>query len=344
MNLKIIGIDLAKQVFQVCALSECNKVRFNKALPRAQLLDFLRQHEPTIVAMEACASAHFWAREIAQLGHEIRLVPAQHTKAFARVGKTDAKDALAICEAALRPNIHFVPPKTVAQQDLMLLHSTREAFIQQRTATMNRLRSVAGEYGFALPKSQTKCLCALTAALEDADNDLSFVARHVLHQAVEQWRNLSVQLADIEKQLKQVSKQNDAYTKLQTVPGIGPIIASTFIASVGNGAAFAKGRHVSAWAGLVPRQQGSGGKTQLHGITKNGNRYLRKQLVHGARIVVSWAIRKPVDNPMGRWLRHLVNTRGKNKAVVAYANKMARVAWALVHYDQTFDMNKAFAH
>ena len=235
MNIKVVGVDLAKHVIQICALSDSQKVLFNKAVSRSAFLDSLRSLPLTTVAMEACSTAHYWAREISQLGHKVLLIPAQHTKAFVRNGKSDAKDALAIAEAAQRPNIHFVPVKTIAQQDLMLLHSAREALVQQRTATLNRLQSISGEYGVLLPKGAIKCLAALTPTLEDAENGLSFLARQMLQEASEQWHYFSTKLVAIERQIKQLSKQQEAYTTLQSVPGIGPIIASTILASIGNG-------------------------------------------------------------------------------------------------------------
>jgi len=344
MNIRIVGIDLAKDVFQICALNASNNVIFNRSVRRAGFLKEISKLPTTTIAMEACGSAHHWGRVLESLGHTVRLIPPQHVKAYVRNGKSDAKDALAICEAAQRPLLHTVPIKSVEQQDIQLLHRVRSRYVQMRTALANQIRSIAQEYGVIFPKS-IRCLRAeLSGELENADNGLSATARATIGLLYEELQSLDDKELNLQRQIEALAKQNDNYVRLREIPGIGPIIASAFIAAVGNGHQFQRGRQVSAWLGLVPRQHGTGGKIQLFGISKGGDRYLRTLLIHGARVVASWSLRRAQDNrPMARWLRALIARRGKNKAIVALANKLARIAWVILARGERFDQAKAFA-
>jgi transposase len=339
-KIKLVAVDLAKRCYQVVAIDIHGNVLYNRKLSAAKFKLAIQQLEPTLVAMEACAAAHHWGRRLLALGHEVRLVPPQHAKAFRRVHKSDAHDALSIAEAAQRPNIHFVPVKTLAQQDLQVLERIRERLVAQRTAIINQARGLAREYGVSISKSRQEFLDQIPQALADACNELTPIARAALAELVDETRQLSEQLTCVMRRIAALASQNPAYEQLRTIPGIGPITAPVLIASVGSGRQFAKARSSSAWAGLVPKQNGTGGQVQLGSITKNGNRSLRVLLIHGARTVIQWAHKH--DDAQSRWIKAIVARRGKNTAVVALANKLMRIAWVVITQGVEFDMRKAF--
>lgn len=342
MKVKLIGIDLAKNVFQICALNQSGRVLFNRSVRRSQLAEQLQNIEPTTVAMESCASAHYWGRRFEAMGHHVMLIPPQHCKPFVRGGKNDARDALAICEAACRPNLHTVPIKSFEQQDLQLLHRVRERYIRNSTALANQIRGIAREYGVDFPVGIKALNKAVPQATENADNALTDVAREMLSQLYEELQRLSEMNKAMLRKIIQLAKRNPAFERLQVLPGVGPIVASAMLASIGNGHQFKNGRQVAAWLGLVPRQYGSGGKIALMGITKNGDRYLRTLLIHGARAAMRWSRGK--DTPLAQWLGPIAQRRGTNKAVVALANKMARIGWVVLATDRPFDVRKAFGN
>ncbi len=340
MSKTILGIDLAKNVFQLCLLRG-NSVVYNKKVSRRKLLDSVRQLEPKVdIAMEACSTAHYWGRQFKEMGHNVLLVPPQHVKAFVKNNKNDANDALAICEAACRPNIHFVPVKNTEQQDLCILHNIRQSTVEQRVALSNQIRGLASEYGVTFGQRKYAFRQQLPQALEDASNGLTIIARQTLNKLYEQWLDALEREVEIEQSIVAISAKSPAYELLKSVPGIGPILASAFIANIGNGRQFKNGRQLSAWIGLVPRQASSGGKTQLGGITKNGNRYLRSILIHGARSALQR--RGLREDRLGEWMKSLVSRRGFNKACVAYANKCARMCWSILAKNESFNVQKAF--
>lgn len=339
-NIKLVAVDLAKHCYQVGAIEEHGKLLYNRKLSQAKFALAMQQLQPTTVAMEACAAAHYWGRRLERLGHQVRLVPPQHAKAFRRVHKSDAHDVLSIAEAAQRPNIHFVPVKTIAQQDLQLLGRLREQWVAQRTALINQARGFAREYGVHFPKTRQVLLAQLPEALADPHNDLSAVAREALAQLLEQIRRTNEELKQIMQRITALAAHDPAYERLLTIPGIGPTIAPALLASIGHAQQFASARRCSAWVGLVPRQYSTGGRIHLGGITKNGNRSLRAMLIHGARTVIRWADRHA--HAQSRWIKDLVARRGKNKATVALANKLMRIVWVVLTSDVCFDMRKAF--
>ena len=341
MKSKVIGIDLAKNVFQVCALSATNKVLMNKSVRRNRFLATLRDCEPTVVGLESCSSAHHWGRQLEQLGHEVRLIPAQHVKAFATGHKSDRRDALAIAEALQRPGIHCIRPKPIAQQDLQLLSRARERLMAQRTATANQIRGLAREYGVFFSLGYRKLLAELPEALESGDNELSALARELLDELRTELYALTARIESIQTRLNALTEHCPLTANLKTIPGFGTVVAPAFCGAVGDGAAFRNGRQLAAWLGLVPRQYATGGKTRLYGITKQGDRALRTLLIHGARAVVRWAHRR--NDALGRWLLNLKARIGLNKTVVALANKLARIAWAVLASGKPFDVNKACA-
>lgn len=341
MDVKVIGIDLAKHVFQLCGLNQAGKVAFNRRRSRDKLLAEMRKYPNVPVIMEACYSAHYWGRTLEAMGHSVQLLPPQHVKPFLRVNKSDACDARAICEAARRPDIHFVPVKSVEQQDLQLLQRIRSRYIRQRTAMVNQIRGVAAEYGVVFPQSLSPLRLALPLALEDAENGLSPIARRMLAGLAEELRALDRQVETITCELTEFARQSPDWERLQSIPGYGPIIAAAVLAAVGSGKQFGCGRDFSAWLGLVPRQHSSGDKVRLLGITKNGDRELRTLAIHGARTVMRWSAQR--DDPLSRWVLKLKERRGPNKAVVALANKCARIAWRVIRHGEAFDVNKAAA-
>ena len=340
MKIKLLGIDLAKNVFQLCALNQANKVLFNRSVRRARLHPTLANLESTSIAMEACSSAHYWGRTFAAMGHRVVLVPAQHVTPFVRGGKSDARDALAICEAAQRPGLHPVPIKTIEQQDIQLLHRLRQRQVQHSTALANQIRSLGREYGVIFPTGIKSLIKRLPEALEDGSNELSNVARHALadqHQCLRQVRQV---IASFQIQIELLAQQQPAYAELLVLPGIGPLSASAYLAAIGDGRQFQCGRQVSAWLGLVPRQFGTGGQIQLKGITKSGDRHLRTLMVHGARAAITRGLK---NNPLlARWVQPIIDRQGFNKAVVALANKLTRIAWVVVTTGKPFDQKQAF--
>lgn len=342
MNCKIVGVDIAKNVFQICQLGEDNKIMSNKKVARKDLIHKVRQlPSDAVIAMEACGTAHHWARQMQFAGFEVRLLPAQHVKMFAGRQKNDAIDALAICEAAQRPGIHRVPVKTVEQQDIKSLRCTRQQWIDHKTALGNQIRGLSAEYGVIFSRSFAQLRRQLPIALEDQRNGLTTIMRIRLSEAYQELCDYDKKISRINRQLHSLCQQQSSYERLMEVPGIGPLISAALISELGDGCQFGNGRQMAAWCGLVPRQSSSGERNVMLGITKNGNRQLRTLLVHGARAVVFR--RKSDDGGLSRWVKQLVERRGKHKAIVALANKLARICWAIVRYEQSYQQNRAFA-
>jgi len=323
-----IGLDLAKNVFHGVGCDQRGKVVSKKLLRRPQLLRYFANLPPCLVGMEACASAHHWARELTALGHQVKLIPPQYVKPYVRGNKNDYNDALAIAEAVVRPEMRCVFVKTTAQQDIQALHRLRERRVAERTALCNQLRGLLAEYGCIFPRGVTVLRRALPQVLKDAENGLSELFRRCLAEGYQQLKELDAHIERYTRELTRQSQQNAACQRLQTIPGYGPIVASVFYAQVGDGAAYRRGRDVAAAVGLVPRQHSSGGKDTLLGISKRGDRYLRSLLVHGARAVVIQAATK--DDRLSCWINTLRARRGFNKATVALANKLARIGWAVL--------------
>lgn len=340
MNSKVLGIDLAKNVFQLCAINQANKVIFNRTVRRAQLVSTIAQFPKTLIAMEACSSAHYWGRSFESLGHKVILIPAQHVKAFVRGNKNDANDALAICEASQRPKLHPVPIKSVERQDIQLLHRLRQREVQQATALANQIRSLSREYGVIFPVGIKSLIKQLPDALEDGSNALSPLARYAIYDQFQRLLATRESVTQWHQRIVQLSSEYPAYHALQCVPGVGPLSASAYIAAVGDGSAFRCGRQLSAWLGLVPRHYGTGGKVQLGSMTKKGDRYLRTLLIHGARAAITRHAKH--CEPLNTWVQPIITRSGFNKAVVALANKLARIGWVIVRTGEPFDLQLAF--
>jgi len=329
-----IGLDLAKNVFHVVCCNARGKVVGKKMLKRSQVLTYFVNLPSCLVGMEACASAHYWARKLDGLGHQVKLIPPQYVKAYVRGNKNDYNDALAIAEAVIRPEMRFVAVKTTDQQDLQALLRLRNGCMKERTALCNRVRGLLAEYGLILPKGVNVLRRHLPVFLEDAENGLNELFRRLLAEGYQQLQDLDRHIDSYTQELERQAQQYDECRRLQTIPGYGPIVASAFHSAIGNGEAYRRGRDVSASLGLVPRQHSSGGKDVLLGISKRGDRYLRSLLVHGARSVVIQAGKK--DDRLSRWINKIRAKRGFNRAVVALANKMARIGWAVLAHKTVY--------
>ncbi len=328
MNIKRIGVDLAKQVFQLHGVDHHEQPVLRKQLKRGHMLTFFRQLPPCLVGMEACASAHYWARELQKLGHTVKLIAPQFVKPYVKANKNDANDAEAICEAVSRPSMRFVAIKTVAQQDLQATHRVRSQLVSQRTEKVNQIRGLLAEYGLVVGQRIDSLRKALPDWLEDADNPLSSDFRSVLDGLRQDLLTLDERIKELDHCIQRQAEADPAAKRLQQIPGIGPVTATALVSGVGNARQFKRGRDMAAWLGLTPRQHSSGGKERLLGISKRGDAYLRTLLIQGARSVLKVAGRK--DDPRSRWLQSLCERRNPNIAAVALANKNARIAWALL--------------
>jgi len=328
MNIKRIGIDLAKQVFQVHGVDGQEKVVVRKKLSRAQMLVYFQKLPPCLIGMEACSSAHYWARELQKIGHTVKLMAPQFVKPYVKSNKNDANDAEAICEAVARPTMRFVAIKSIEQQDIQAVHRIRSELVQQRTAKVNQIRGLLGEYGLVVGQRIDVLRKALPLMLEDAENGLTVDFRTLLEGLQQDLITLDERVDDMDKKIKLLASSNEDAKRLQQIPGIGPITATALISAIGDGKQFKRGRDLAAWLGLTPRQHSSGGKDRLLGISKRGDAYLRTLLIHGARAVLKVAGNK--EDPRSRWIQNLCGRRNKNIAAVALANKNARIVWALL--------------
>ncbi|KVZ88756.1 IS110 family transposase [Burkholderia ubonensis] len=334
MNVTTIGIDLAKDIFQVHGVNEHGKPILRKQLKRHQIVAFFANLLGCLIGMEACASAHFWARKLQTLGHTVRLMAPQFVKPYVKTNKNDVADAEAICEAVARPNMRFVPIKNVDQQAVLALHRARQGFVRARTAQANQIRGLLGEFGLVMPRGITSIAQHVPQLIEDASNELPGSFRLLIQRLTDHLKELDRQVAEIETQIKAWHHASDASRRLAEIPGIGPIMASALVVSIGDGKCFSNARQLAAWLGLVPRQHSSGGEPTLLGISKHGDTYLWTLMVHGARAVVRYCANK--DDAFSGWLHRLLTRRHKNVAVVAVANRNARIAWALLTQGTAF--------
>ena len=328
MNITTVGIDLAKLLFQVHGVDARGKVLLRKRLKRSQVVPFFSQLAPCLIGMEACGGAHFWARKLMEFGHTVRLIAPQFVKPYVKTNKNDAADAEAICEAVGRPNMRFVPIKNTEQQALLGLHRSRQGFVTARTAQANQIRGLLTEFGLVMPAGIRCIERKLPEFLEDAESGLSGASRALFARLLEHFRLLDRQVEELEGEINAWHREDSASQRLQAIPGIGPITASALVASVGDVNVFHNGRQFAAWLGLVPRQRSSGGKTNLLGISKRGDTYLRTLLIHGARSVLYCSKREPARTD--GWLARVASRRHPNIAAVALANKNARTVWALL--------------
>ncbi len=334
MNITTVGIDLAKKLFQVHGVDRGGKASLKKTLKRAQMLPFFANLPPCLIGMEACGSAHYWARKLEQMGHTVKLMAPQFVKPYVKTNKNDAADAEAICEAVGRPTMRFVPIKTGEQQAVLALHRARQGLVKARTAQANQIRGLLAEYGIVIPQGIEHIAKRLPEILEDGENDLPGIFRQLLQRLGEHLQDLDRQVGELERQIQTWHRESDVSRKLAEIPGIGPLTASALVVSIGDARSFENGRQLAAWLGPVPKQHSSGGKPTLLGISKRGDNYLRTLLIHGARAVIRVAEGKADQTP--GWLHRLLSRRHKNMAAVALANKNARIVWALLTGEQRY--------
>jgi len=351
-TIKVVGIDLAKNTFHLHGVDEHSEHKVQKRLSRSKLAEFMANLPPCLVGMEACGGAHDWARKFKSMGHEVRLMSPQFVKPYVKSNKNDTVDAEAICEAVQRPNMRFdsghpwpspfrrlsavqtavlpfcVPIKGIEQQDIQSLHRARSLAVSHRTAQGNQIRGFLMEYGVVIPKGIAILRKHLPGILEDADNGLSPMFRDLLYGLWDELRRLDERIARYDVQIKHLSQQSIACQRLMAIPGIGPMAATALVAAVADAREFGSGREMSAWLGLVPRQCSTGGKPRLLGISKRGDTYLRKLLIHGARSALRFSDRK--QDRRSRWVVGIEGRRGRNIASVALANKIVRTAWVLL--------------
>lgn len=340
MKRTTIGLDLAKRVFQVHWVNEQTGEITREKLKRAQMLEYFANREASVVAMEACGSAHYWGRQLVQLGHEVRLISAQFVRPFVKANKTDAADAEAIWEAAQRPGMRFVALKGEEQQAVLGLHRVREVRVRMRVRLVNQLHGVMGEFGIALPKGWKVMLRQVASVLgETRACAVPGILRQALLEQVQQIRSLSEQIKALEQQIGAWQRRAEECQRIAAIPGVGLLTATAAVATMGQASSFKSGREFAAFIGLVPRQSGTGGRVKLLGISKRGDRYLRTLLIHGARSVLNWQQRP--GHEVDPWVKGLLSRRSSNVVAVALANKMARTIWALLAHSRTYDRGYA---
>jgi transposase len=340
-EITFVGLDLAKRLFQVHGADREGRPVLRKRLRRGQVLDYFANLSPCLIGMEACAGSHYWGRELQALGHEVRLIPPQYVKPYVKTNKNDATDAEAICEALTRPTMRFTTLKSTEQQSVLMLHRTRELLVRQRTMLINALRGHCAEFGIVAAQGLSRTGELIQRVEDPTDTSLPDLARQALQCLTTQLRSLQQQIASIEKKLQAWHASCEASRRLAEIPGVGLITATAIVASVGDAAQFRSARQFAAWLGLVPQQHSSGGKERLGHISKRGDSYIRRLLVHGARAHLSWSRRK--KEIRSAWLIGLLARRPTNVVLVAMANKTARTAWAMLSRGERYQERVAAA-
>lgn len=329
-----VGLDIAKQVFQVHGADKTGRTVLRRKLRRNEVARFFSEQAPCLVGIEASGSAHYWARMLGGLGHTVRLMAPQFVKPYVKSNKNDANDAEAICEAVTRPSMRFVPQKSVEQQDLQCLHRVRSRLVACRTQLVNQIRGLLAEYGIVLPQHPGQVRRGLRTVLEDAENQLTGFGRELFQSLYGELVQLDEKIGDADDRIQIAFQRTPDCQRIAAVEGVGPLIATAIVAAINNGRAFENGRQFSAWLGLVPRQNSSGGKSRLLGISKRGDPYLRTLLIHGARSVVYRA--KLKTDKRSLWINDKQQRLGTSKACVAVANKNARIIWSLIAREQEY--------
>jgi transposase len=334
MSVHVCGIDLGKNVFHLIGLDETGHILLKKRFTRKQLVLHLAKMTSCLIGMEACSGSHFLARTLVAQGHQVRLMPAQYVKPYVKTNKNDYVDAEAIAEAVQKPTMRFVTIKNEAQLDLQALHRVRDRWVGRRTAVINQIRAFLLERGITVPRGPAHLEKQIPSILEDAENMLTPRMRSLLAELIAEWRKLDEQVGEVSREIAHAAQQEQSSRLLLTIPGIGPLTATALSAAIGNGSAFHKARDLAAWLGLVPRQYSTGGKPRLLGISKRGDPYLRRLFIHGARAVL--ARQKREGHAFGGWLDRLETRAPRNVAIVALANKLARIAWAVLTRGQPY--------
>jgi transposase len=327
-DISVVGIDIAKRVFHVIGMDKRGTIILRKRLYRGEVVPFIAQLPPVTIGMEACGGSHDWARQCRQQGHDVKLMAPQFVRPYVKSHKNDMRDAEAIAEAVTRPTMRFVPIKEVDQQDIQALHRIRERLLGARTALVNEVHGLMNEYGMVIPKGMAKFRQTVMAKLETDKDKLTALSQEMFGKLLKELAALEEQLAYYQEKLDTLAKTHPECQRLMTIPGIGAITATALMAAVGDVEVFKNGRRFAAWLGLVPKQHSSGGQTRLFGISKRGDSYLRKLLIHGARATLRWVGTK--TDRRSQWIRELRERRGWNRTAVAVANKNARIVWALL--------------
>ena len=338
MTLARIGLDLAKNVFEVHGVDERDKTVLRKTLRRDQVGSFFANIPPCLVAMEACSGAHYWARKLADLGHATRLISPQFVKPYVKTNKSDPNDAEAICEAASRPSMRFVAMKSGEQLSIQATHRVRTRLVENRTALANQIRGILAEFGIVVARNLASLRRRLPEILASDKIELDPLLRSLIHDLHNELLGSDDRVRAYDRQVRQLSRNSEVCRRLERIEGIGPVTATALVAAAGNAASFRNGRQFAAWLGLVPRHHSSGGKTRLLGISKRGDRYLRTLLIHGARSALGRVRHK--KDPRSRWLQKLCERRPYNVAAVALANKNARIVWALLRHGEEYDQSR----
>jgi transposase len=333
MNNSVIGLDIAKNIFHMYTFVEGKSVK--KKLRRAELLAFFANYPASLIGIEACGSAHHWARELTKLGHEVVLLNTRFVKSFVIGNKNDFNDAAAIFDAVTRPNRRVAAIKTIEQQDIQLVHNIRQALVGNRTALVNQVRGLLSERGIIIPQGINKVREQLPLILEDAENDLTVLSREMFAEQYESLKVLDKEIKEQDRRISRLCNSNELSKRFLEVPGIGPMTASIVASDIGDGRNYQSSRDYAASLGVVPRQHSSGGKLVYLGISKRGNRYIRTLLIHGARSVLKNCGKK--KDKLSLWLQSLIERRGFNKAAVALANKNARILWAMASHKKEYD-------
>ncbi|MEK7356030.1 MAG: IS110 family transposase [Bdellovibrionota bacterium] len=328
-----LGIDLAKNVFQLHGVDEKGEKILAKALSRAKFPEFVQQLPRCTIAMEACAGAHHWARRFRSMGHDVKLISPQFVKPFLKSNKNDANDAEAIVEAALRPSMRFVAIKSVEQQDVLCVHGVRARLVRSRTALINEIRGLLNEFGVVIPLGPQKVLASLPDIISDKGEHLSTRLRRLISSLGEELVEINSRIHQLDREIEAIAKADDVVRRMMSVPGVGTLTATALYAAASS-TDFRNGREMSSWIGLVPRQYSSGGKPRLGRISKRGDSYIRTLLIHGARSVI--LRNKTSVEPRAKWISQLVERRGHNRATVALANKNARVLWAIMNGEDEY--------
>lgn len=327
-QIRVLGIDLAKNIFQLHGVNSKGQVILRKRLSRSKLAEFIANLPSCLIGMEACGGSHYWGRKFQSFGHNVKLMSPQYVKPYVKTNKNDTNDAEAICEAVSRPSMRFVPLKSLEQQDIQSLHRIRSRLMSERTALINQIRGLLAEYGIAIAKGIYSLKKTLPSLLEEFPDHLTPMAQALCLDLYEQLQAINQKVAQYDLKVKGLCKNSEVCHRLMQVGGIGPLTATALVAAVGDGKIFQKARQLSAFLGLVPRQSSSGGKQVLLGISKRGNTYLRSLLIHGARAVLKTVLHK--TDSLSLWVKKLIERRGYNKACVALANKNTRIIWALL--------------
>jgi transposase len=337
MEIKALGIDLGKNCFHLHGIDKRGKTVLQKKVSRERLPIIVANLPPCLIGMEACAGAHFWARRFQEMGHEVKLMAPQFVKPYVKSNKNDQTDAAAISEAVTRSHMRFVPIKSPAQQEILAIHRVRERLVRAKTALTNEIRGLLFEQGIIIPQGVNKLEQFLANLLDPEIEELSSLFKELLGELVDEFKLAKERVKRLDERLHRLGKEDVAVKRLMTIPGVGPLGASALVGSIGDIRQFKSSRELSAWLGLVPRQHSTGGKPRLLGISKRGNVYLRTLLIHGARAAIRWIVRrgKPVSF-LEKWVLDIIERRGINRAIVALANKIGRMIWALLVKEQDY--------